>query len=62
MYNATDVQIRYHDHQRQFAWVNDEGWKFDPPRPRTHLREMLAQTLLALATRLAPPTVQPRTT
>jgi hypothetical protein len=61
MYDATDFQVRYDDHQRQMAWVNDEGWQFDPPAARTRLRETVARALVNLAGRLAPTREQPRT-
>lgn len=54
MYDATDFQVRYTDHRRQMAWVNDEGWKFDPPTVRKRIRATLAKALIALATRLFP--------
>jgi hypothetical protein len=61
MYNATDFQVRYDDHRRQMAWVNDEGWKIDPPRARKRVRETVARALVSLAARLAPAMDQPRT-
>jgi hypothetical protein len=59
MYDATDFQVRYDDHQRQMARVNDEGWKLDPPQARKRVQERMARVLVALATRLAPAMRQP---
>jgi hypothetical protein len=61
MYDARDFQVRYDDHTRQMAWVNDEGWKFDPPTTRRHMRETVARALVRLAARFAPAMEQPRT-
>jgi hypothetical protein len=61
MYDAMDFQVRYGDHQRQMAWLNAEGWKFDPPTPRKRVRVTLAQALVALATRLTTSMEQPHT-
>ncbi len=61
MYEATDFQVQYNDHQRQMAWVNNEGWRFDPPQVRRRMRERVAQALVAFAARLAPAMEQPRT-
>ena len=55
MCDAADFQVQYDDHRRQMAWVNDVGWKFDPPTTRTGIRVATAQALVALATRLFPP-------
>jgi hypothetical protein len=54
MYDARDFQVRYDNHQRQMAWVNDEGWKFDPPQARKRIRTTIAKALITLATRLFP--------
>jgi hypothetical protein len=61
MYDTRDFQVRYDDHKRQMAWVNDEGWKFDPPQARKRVREKMARVLVSLATRLAPAMRQPQT-
>ncbi|MDQ2786520.1 MAG: hypothetical protein M3Y58_16130 [Chloroflexota bacterium] len=61
MYDATDFQVRYDDHRRQMAWVNDAGWQFDPPTTRTRLRERMVQALVTLAARLAPAMAHRRT-
>jgi hypothetical protein len=53
MYDANDFQVRYSDHRRQMTWVNDEGWKFDPPTTRKGVRAIVAQALVALAIRLS---------
>jgi hypothetical protein len=60
MYDARDFEVRYEDHKRQMAWVNDEGWKFDPPTTRRRVRETIARALVALAARFAPAIEQPR--
>jgi hypothetical protein len=54
MQYTTDFQTHYNDHRRQMAWVNDEGWKFDPPTTRNRMRATVAEALIALATRIAP--------
>ncbi len=61
MQYTTDFQTHYDDHRRQMTWVNDEGWKFDPPHSRTRVRERLARALIVLALRLGPAPGQPRT-
>jgi hypothetical protein len=58
MYDAAGFQVQYDDHRRQMAWVNDVGWKFDPPTTRTGIRVATAQALVALATRLFPPALE----
>jgi hypothetical protein len=48
------------DRQRQFDWVNKEGWKFDPP-PRRRPRATIARALFNLAAWIAGATQQSQT-
>jgi hypothetical protein len=47
------------DYQRVFDWVNQEGWKFDPP-PRRRPRATIARMLLTVAAWIADATQQPQ--
>ncbi len=38
MQYTTDFEAQYTDRLRQMAWVNEEGWTFDPPVARTPIR------------------------
>jgi hypothetical protein len=48
------------DDQRMFEWVNQDGWKFDPPPRRRRPRAMIARMLLDMAARIADATQQPQ--
>jgi hypothetical protein len=61
MYNAMDFQVRYEDHQRQVAWVNDNDWQFERPERRGRVRQAVARALVTLAARLTPAMEQTRT-
>jgi hypothetical protein len=61
MYDANDFQVRDNDYQRQIAWANETGWQFNPPMTRKGIRVVVAQALIALATRLITPIEQPHT-
>ncbi len=52
MENPTAFQIQYRDYQRQMAWVNSEGWQFDPPKRRKQVRGMVAHRAAVVRCRL----------
>jgi hypothetical protein len=58
MQYTTDCQARYLDLQRDLAWVNSEAWKFEHPRAQQRIRSAVARILIALGTRLTPPSEQ----
>ncbi len=53
---TTEAEVRYVEHQRRVAWVNEHAWKYETITRRS-LRVPLAKALLALARRIAPPTI-----
>ncbi len=61
MYNTIDFQVRYDDHQRQMAWVNENDWQFERPKRRGQIRQTVAHMLITLTARLAPAMERPRT-
>ena len=56
MENQTAYQVRYNDHQRQMARVNDEAWKFERTAKRYRVRATVAKALITLANLLSPTT------
>ena len=58
MYDANDFQVRDNDYRLQIAWANETGWQSNPPTTRKGIRVIVAQALIALATRLTTPIEQ----
>jgi hypothetical protein len=58
MYDAADFQVRYGNHERQTARVNETGWQVNRPTTGKRLRVIVAATLIVLAARLSPSITQ----
>jgi hypothetical protein len=55
MIDPTGLQVQYGEYQRQMAWVNSEGWKFESPARAHRIRRAVAALLVRLAALITPP-------
>jgi hypothetical protein len=56
MQNVPALEVHYTDYRRQMAWINENDWQIEQRAKRYPVRQAVAKVLIALATRLMPPT------
>jgi hypothetical protein len=56
MQNVIAHEVHYTDYRRQMAWINENDWQIERRATRYPVRQAVAKALIALATKLVPPT------